>query len=405
MRVGMFTDSYFPQISGVATSIKVLKEELEAQGHDVIIFTTTDPNAKEDEENVVRLKSIPFFSFKDRRIAIKGFANALKEAKKYHVDIIHTHTEFSLGLTGRFIGYKLDIPTIHTYHTMYEKYLHYIAKGKVLRPRNVATVSRVFCNRMSGIVVPSQLMKEMLASYQVYKEIRVIPTGVPIPEPVEGIREKIRSEIGLDDEDQVLLSLSRLAFEKNLHKIIEAFPTVLAKHPRAKLVFVGDGPARSFLEEMVEDLKVSHAVSFVGEVDHQDVHHYYQMADVYVNASESETQGLTYLESVANGCPVVAKRNDYLEEIIKNPMLGLLFQDDASMGEAIVHMLEHLNAPPQEKWLEEKETLLKEISAKQFGQKMIRYYKSVIENYYLENKLENIRPFRNVIKIKMKSNR
>ena len=96
MRVGMFTDSYFPQISGVSTSIKVLKDELEAQGHDVIIFTTTDPNAPDSEDGIVRLKSIQFFSFKDRRIAIKGFSKALKEAKKQRIDIVHTHTEFSL---------------------------------------------------------------------------------------------------------------------------------------------------------------------------------------------------------------------------------------------------------------------------------------------------------------------
>ncbi|HRF51465.1 MAG TPA: glycosyltransferase, partial [Trichococcus flocculiformis] len=108
MRIGMFTDSYFPQVSGVSTSIRTLKEELEAEGHEVIIFTTTDPKADEDEKNIIRLTSIPFLSFKDRRIAVKGMNKALREAKKQKIDIVHTHTEFSLGLTGKFVGYMLQ---------------------------------------------------------------------------------------------------------------------------------------------------------------------------------------------------------------------------------------------------------------------------------------------------------
>lgn len=393
MRVGMFTDSYFPQISGVATSIKVLKDELEAQGHEVIIFTTTDPNAVEEEENIVRLKSIPFLSFKDRRIAIKGFSKALKEAKKYHIDIVHTHTEFSLGITGKFVAYMLNIPNVHTYHTMYEKYLHYIAKGKIIRPRNVKTVSRFFCNRTMGVIVPSQLMKEKLTSYDVYKEIRVISTGVEIPEKDSALRQTIREQLQLTENDMVLLSLSRLAFEKDLHKIVESFPTVLQHHLNAKLVFVGDGPARESLEELVKELDLTDYIQFVGEVKNEYVHHYYQMADIYVSASASETQGLTYLESIVNDCPIVAKRNDYLSEIVRNPLLGLLYKEDEDMGITIVKMIELLKETNSPIKLEQKEVLLKEISSATFGRKVISYYKSVIENYYFDSQIEETKSF------------
>ena len=106
MRVGIFTDTYFPQVSGVATSVRVLKEELERLGHTVIIFTTTDPNATMPEWNIVRLGSIPLFSFKERRIAVQGFIEAYKVSQEYELDIIHTQTEFSLGLLGKI--YKLQ---------------------------------------------------------------------------------------------------------------------------------------------------------------------------------------------------------------------------------------------------------------------------------------------------------
>lgn len=380
MRIGIFTDSYFPQISGVSTSIKILKDELEAGGHEVIIFTTTDPNAVE-EENIVRLTSIPFLSFKERRIAIKGFSKALKEAKKYKIDIIHTHTEFSLGLAGKYVAKMLDVPNIHTYHTMYEKYVHYIANGRIIRKNDVIRLTRIFCNRTSGIVVPSQLMKDMLLDYGVETEIRVIPTGIAIPEAIPSVRAKMRLQLGLKSDAIVLLSLSRLAYEKNLHKTIHAFPEVLQKYPDARLVFVGDGPARSDLEEMVRDFELTDFVTFVGEVNYQDVPRYYQMADVYVNASESETQGLTYLESIANGCPVVAKRNDYLSEIIRNPLLGSLFTEDANMTQHIIQMLEQTRSNEQQI---EEEDLIREISAETFSKRVLSYYRNVIENYVFE---------------------
>ncbi|MGP6138896.1 glycosyltransferase family 4 protein [Jeotgalibaca sp. A127] len=384
MRIGMFTDSYFPQISGVSTSIKILKDELEARGHEVIIFTTTDPNAVE-EKNIVRLTSIPFFSFKERRIAVKGFSKALKEARKYQIDIIHTHTEFSLGLAGKYVAKVLDIPNIHTYHTMYEKYVHYFAKGKIIRKSDVGRLTRMFCNRTSGIIVPSQLMKDMLLEYGVKTEIRVIPTGITIPATIPNIRETIRPQLGLDNNDLVLLSLSRLAFEKNLHKTIEAFPQVLQNYPHAKLVFVGDGPARDSLELMVQDYDIQDYVRFVGEVAYQDVPRYYQMADIYVNASESETQGLTYLESIANGCPVVAKRNDYLSEIIRNPALGSLFEKDEDMADHIIQMVQYLVSHDSQ-W--DEENLLREISAPTFSKRVLSYYRSAIENEVFETEIK-----------------
>ena len=381
MRIGMFTDSYFPQVSGVSTSIRTLKEELEAEGHEVIIFTTTDPKADEAEKNIIRLTSIPFLSFKDRRVAVKGMNKALKEAKKQQIDIVHTHTEFSLGLTGKFVGHMLEIPTVHTYHTMYEKYLHYIAKGKVVKPRAVKIASRYFCNSTMGIIAPSEQMKEKLASYNIYKEIRVIPTGVKIPERIAGIKTSKREELGISDSELVLLSLSRLSSEKNLDKLVHAFPEVVEAYPSAKLVFVGDGPMRHELEALVSEMDLTRNVIFVGEVRNEDVSEYYQMADIYINASESETQGLTYLESIVNGCPVIAKRNDYLSGLITEDSLGMLFEEDDKIGKTIIAYADFFHSSDvainQEVWDE----LMQEISSKAFAGAVLSYYQTSIDIY------------------------
>jgi len=284
-------------------------------------------------------------------------------------------------LTGKFVGYMLQIPTVHTYHTMYEKYLHYIANGRVVKPKAVKIASRYFCNRTMGIIAPSQQMKEKLASYNIYKEIRVITTGVQIPDRIEGIKARKREELGISDSELVLLSLSRLSSEKNLDKLLHALPEVVEAYPTAKLIFVGDGPMRRELETLVGDMQLSRNVIFVGEVKNEDVKEYYQMADIYINASESETQGLTYLESIVNGCPVIAKRNDYLADLITENSLGMLFAEDAKIGETIIAYADFYHhsdvATNQEVWDE----LMQKISSEAFADAVLSYYKTSIDIY------------------------
>ena len=153
MRVGLFTDTYFPQVSGVATSIRTLKTELEKLGHTVFIFTTTDKDVNRYEDwQIIRIPSVPFFAFKDRRVAYRGFSKALAIAKQYQLDIIHTQTEFSLGLLGVWIGRELRIPVIHTYHTQYEDYVRYIARGMVIRPSMVKYIVRSYMNDLDGVI-------------------------------------------------------------------------------------------------------------------------------------------------------------------------------------------------------------------------------------------------------------
>ena len=110
MKIGFFTDTYFPQVSGVATSIKTLKQELEKHGHEVYIFTTTDPNADKLEKDVIRMPSVPFISFKDRRVVVRGMWYAYLVAKELELDLIHTHTEFGAGILGKMVAKKLKIP-------------------------------------------------------------------------------------------------------------------------------------------------------------------------------------------------------------------------------------------------------------------------------------------------------
>lgn len=383
MKIGFFTDTYFPQVSGVSTSIKTLKEQLEQKGHEVFIFTTTDPKAPKYERNIIRMPSVPFISFKERRIVVRGFWFAYLKAKEYDLDLIHTHTEFGAGLLGKWIGKRLDIPVIHTYHTMYEDYLHYVAKGKVLRPSYVKFLSRQFVDHSSGVVCPSQRVVDTLRGYGSKAPMRIIPTGVNVekfvrPDITNEMSEALRQNWGITSDHTLLLTLSRLSFEKNTQAIIEGLPKILEKFPEVRLMVVGDGPYKPGLEDLVEELGLESFVSFVGEVSADEVALYYHAADYFVSASTSETQGLTYTEAMASGTQMVVAGNAYLDQLISDRSLGQTYDEKEGFTTSVI---DYLTMPPQKK-PEVVEKKLYEISAEFFGESILTFYNEMIDLYF-----------------------
>lgn len=385
MRIGFFTDTYFPQVSGVATSIKTLKDELEKKGHEVYIFTTTDPDAEDFEKDIVRMPSVPFVSFKDRRIVVRGMWFAYQIAKELELELIHTHTEFGAGLLGKMVGNRLKVPVIHTYHTMYEDYLHYIANGKVVRPTHVKHFIRMFVNRSTGVVCPSQRVVNTLERYEVEIPMRIIPTGIEIEGFIRSditnqMLKDLRYELGITDDQLMILSLSRISYEKNIQVIVQQFPKVLESFRGARLVIVGKGPHREALEELVEELKLQEYVQFTGEIPHEQVAVYYRAADFFVSASTSETQGLTYAEAIASGTQCIVEGNDYLEALLDDERLGVTFEKDEDFSEALI---DYIN-----KGLVLDDNLrqrkLTEISAQKFGDEILDFYHQMIE-YYQKN--------------------
>ena len=376
MRVGLFTDTYFPQVSGVATSIRTLKTELEKQGHTVFIFTTTDKDVNRYEDwQIIRIPSVPFFAFKDRRVAYRGFSKALEIARQYQLDIIHTQTEFSLGVLGVWIAKELKIPVLHTYHTQYEDYVRYIANGMLIRPSMVKYIVRGFLNDMDGVICPSEIVYDLLTRYKVTTEKRVIPTGIDLakferPEITKDHIEDLRKKLAIDDSETMLLSLSRVSYEKNIQAVIAALPDVLKENATVKLVVAGDGPYLSDLKEQAESLGITDSIIFTGMIPPNETALYYKAADFFISASTSETQGLTYLESIASGTPIIAHGNPYLDNVVTDKMFGTLYYEDNDLSGAI---LEAVMTTPKmdEERLADK---LYEISAENFGRRVYEFY-------------------------------
>lgn len=403
MKIGFFTDTYFPQVSGVATSIKTLKEELEKNGHEVYIFTTTDPNADKLEKDVIRMPSVPFVSFKDRRVVVRGMWYAYLVAKELELELIHTHTEFGAGILGKMVAKKLKIPLIHTYHTMYEDYLHYIAKGKVLRQSHVKYLSRLFANHTTGVVCPSERVIDTLRGYGVVTPLRVIPTGIDIEkfkraDITNKDIEKLRQSLHIEKDQLMILSLSRISYEKNIQALVYGLPQIIKAYPNARMVIVGKGPYLEELQELITTLDLSEYVQFTGEVANDYVALYYKAADFFVSASTSETQGLTYTEAMAAGTPCVVEGNAYLNRLFDHPSLGRTFETDQDFAPALIDYIKS-EVPHDPQVLESK---LYEISSTHFGEAMIEFYEDMI--VYHANELQRKEEEASIERIKIKLN-
>jgi 1,2-diacylglycerol 3-alpha-glucosyltransferase len=321
----------------------MLKNELEQLGHTVYVFTTTTPGAPEHEHNVFRVPSIPFALITERRVGLFYQPKLASLIKKLNLDLIHTHTEFSLGIFGRIMARELKLPMVHTYHTIYEDYTHYLTHFKSLDNRAKAfarVFSKVCCNTVEQVIVPTEKVKELLLQYSVHKEISVVPTGVDLRKFSPDLYSKeevlnVKRQYSIKEEDKVLLYLGRVSREKNIAEIIDVIPEYTSTRTNVKFVIIGSGPEMDVLKQMVEKYKIQEKVIFTGPKPWDNIGLYYQIGDVFVSASQSETQGLTYIEAMAAGLPVVAKKDKCLEDILIQEWNGFAFTNRNELTTAL----------------------------------------------------------------------
>lgn len=337
MRIGLFTDAYPPFINGVATSVLMLKQGLEKMGHKVYVVTVNDASfSYYQEEGVLKIPSVPIGIMNFRQSGIYPL-KALKIIKKWKLDVIHSHTEFSIGTFARLISKQLNIPLVHTYHTMYEEYIYYITKGYFdsASKKLVEYLTLFLCDKtIDELIVPTEKTKELFKEkYKVKRDVYVIPSGIDVTRfykeniSVAEVKE-LKNELGIKPRDFNILYVGRVAKEKNIEFLIENFKMVLKKIPKAKMYIVGDGPDLKELIELACKNKLDKKIVFVGKVPWEDVPKYYSLCDVFVTASTSETQGLTVLEAMAASKPVVAIRDESFELVISNGKDGLLFENE-----------------------------------------------------------------------------
>lgn len=381
MNIGLFADTYFPQINGVATSTKILEQELTKLGHKVYIFTTTDPKAEKNEPGVYRLPSMPFTFLPSHRMTFIYPPRLLASMKKFNLDIIHTQTEFPVGIFGKIVSVVHKIPLVHTYHTMYEDYVHYIANGHLITPKMAQRYSRIFCNKTNAVIAPAEKAKDYLEKIGVAKPISVIPTGL-VFEPFKRGKyspeelDRAKLSLGLNLSDPVIINVGRIAQEKSLDIVIKQMPNILDKMPDAKLLIVGDGPKRTELSALSKSLGIESSVIFAGAKPWAEIGKYYQLGDVFVSASTSETQGLTYVEAMAAKVVVVAKKDRSVENVIIDNITGYYFEKDDELPSVLCKAL--LCADERERIASSAYSHIAHMSSENFGKNVESLYMEVL---------------------------
>lgn len=344
MRIGLFTDTYPPFINGVSTSVLMLKQGLEKLGHEVYVVTVNDESfSYKEEDGILKIPSFPIGLMNFRQSGIYPL-KALKIIKKWKLDIIHSHTEFSIGTFARLISKQLNIPLVHTYHTMYEEYIYYITKGYFdsASKKLVEYLTLFLCDKtIDELIVPTEKAKELFKDkYKVKRDVYVIPSGIDTTRFYKENIDKneiinLKKDLGLKKTDFIVLYVGRIAKEKSIDFLINNFNSVLKQIPKAKMIIVGDGPDIKDLIDLAKKEGLENKIIFAGKAPWTDVPKYYSLCDVFVTASKTETQGLTVMEAMGASKPVVAIRDESFELMITDKKDGLFFDDEKSYVDMI----------------------------------------------------------------------
>ena len=388
MRIGIFTDTYPPFINGVSTSVQMLVNALRKKGHKVFVVTVNPENMKyviEDNGRVLRVPGIPVGIY-DYRLTTLYPIKAVNIIKEWNLDILHTHTEFGIGTFARVIGKQFDIPVVHTYHTMYEDYVHYITKGYFNGPSKkiVEYLTRFYCDKtIQELIVPTKKTYDLFKEkYKYDRNVHIIPTGIEIDrfykENIDGNQlENKRKELGLSKEDIAILYVGRIAEEKSIDFLINNQVEILKKNKNCKLIIVGDGPDLDNYKKLALDNNISDKVIFTGKVPWKEVPLYYNLADIFVTASHTETQGLTVIEAMAASAPVVALDDESFRNTVIDGLTGYLFKDKKEYLEKMSELID--DRKKMESMGNQGRINVEVYSSKYFAERVLQVYKLALK--------------------------
>ena len=340
MKIGIFTDTYVPQINGVVTSIQSSIEYLQ-KNHDVYVFCPNVKPKQSSTQYVWRFPSVVYPFQKEYRLVLP-FQYQLKKFKALALDVIHIHTPFTMGNIGLKIGRKLGVPIVHTYHTYFEKYLHYFP---ILPEKWVGQYAKKeserFCNACDNVIVPTNEIKQLLDSYNIKHQLITLPSGInPYQPSIDEVQ--VFKNTYMNQTKTNCLFVGRVGVEKNVYFLIESFHLILQSNPNVHLTIIGDGPERQHIEKKVKGFGLLDAVTFTGYLQKDDVFKAYHAADLMLFPSKTETQGLTAVESMMCGTPVIGLNYMGIKDVVNHLVTGILTEEDVvKYSEAALDLIQN----------------------------------------------------------------
>jgi glycosyltransferase involved in cell wall biosynthesis len=340
LRVGLFTNNYLPFRGGVTTAVETLRAGLARAGHDVWVFAPGARGALADPPRVFRYPSVPAPTYPGFSLAWPYSRHLARRARALDLDVVHAQHPFLLGITARRLARRIRRPLVFTYHTRYEKYAHYVPLPRRLVAAVAVRLACRFANSADLVVAPSERMAAALAAGGVTAPLAVIPTGVPLDLFSPGDRAEARRALGLAEADELCLYVGRLDREKSVERVIDAFASIASAVSNSRLFLVGQGSHAAALRRRAEGSAAGARIHFAGGMAREALPAFYRAADLFLFASETETQGLVLAEAHACGLPAVAVRAPGVDEVVRDGESGLLTKSDArELADAAIGLL------------------------------------------------------------------
>lgn len=385
MKILITADCYTPTINGVVTSILNLETELRRLGHDVKILCPSENFHSSESENVYRIGSVVVGRiYSGARAALRISQSHLQKLIDWKPDIIHSQSEFSSFIMAKRIAAEVNCPIVHTYHTVYENYTHYFSPSITLGRKAVILMTKRILRHTKAVIAPSQKIERLLKDYGIAQPIKVIPTGLRLKkfsdEISVNIINELKAKLGIPLKSRVLITVGRAAKEKNIDELIRYFKRLDIEN--TVFVIVGGGPYLDALKDLAYAENISDKMIFTGAVEPENIAAYYRLGDIFLSASQSETQGLTYIEALASGLPAVCRRDDCLNDVITNGKNGGQYTDFKEFSELIRTFL--FNDELYKSMSEKAVQTAQKYSAEKFAKDVETVYMEILEkrNHY-----------------------
>lgn len=375
MKVAIFTDTYIPEKNGVATSIKQIKEGFEKNGYEVYIFC---PKSKKslNEKNVYRCSSIQINKKLDAVIAFPNKRKIFKIIQSYKPDIIHTHSEFSMGKIGKQIALKQNIPIVHTSHTMWDYYLHYLGIFKYfIKPDKMM---QKHYNKIKHFIYPSSKAKERYFQLSNNSNYRIIPNGVDRKLFIKTLSKEKKDEIlkkhNIKQTDKIIIFVGRINKEKNINSLVIHLKDLLIQNKNYKLIIIGKGSE----EKEIKNFSIKHGLEkqilLIGTIPWEEICYYYKISDIFASLSRSEVYPMTVIEALTAGIPAILINDFIYKDVIKEGINGFLIKKYENLSQYVDKVIK-----------DDKTLKIFKQNAKKYSTKFSsHFFTKKIENYYSE---------------------
>ncbi len=384
MNIAIFTDCYLPIKNGVVTSVLQLKSGLENHGHNVVIITSEVPMYRDKEDNVIRLPSIKAGFGTEQRLAFFTQPSVNRFLKKKQIDLIHTHTEFSLGYSGKWASKKLKIPHIHTTHTMWEDYNHYIMNGRLLSSKMIKKILSTFLKNTTALIAPSIKAKRYYHELVPEIPIQVVHNGIDMhkfksAEITKGEVKELYRQFDIHKNDKLIIFVGRIGREKRVNELVDSVVPVLKKIPKTKLLLVGDGPEMKELKHKAAELNLEKEIIFTGFVNWELVFKLYSISHIFATCSLSEVHPMTLIEACMCNLAIVARRDDSYLDLVQEGKNGHLVDSETALTARLTELLK--NEDKRKSFGKYSYFVSQSYSAETHVDKVENFYKKVVELY------------------------